>query len=229
MNRALRSASLSCTLLVLAGCESAQYGSDLSASPRPRVIDATGNTIKLPDETPFSITLPESRERPLLNGKADAKCAAEKSGAGLASADVQTGGVAEALFRVGHAIQNGTPQEISLTCKVRFAYEFEVGTSAVTAASDGVVGLRLYARDAQGRLLRSVPLVDYTSADGAVRRSGNEDVVVELALSSGNTINLFVAGQARVDVPEERSAKATIALRELKMEIAKNRRSANGE
>lgn len=221
MKRAPASALFMAALLALAGCESAQYGSDLSASPRPRVIDSAGSVVKLPDETPFSITLPESSERPLLNGKADAKCAADRSGAGSASADVQAGGVAEALFRVGHAIQNGTSQELDLICKVRFGYEFEVDTSAVTAASDAVVGLRLYARDAQGRLLRSIPLVDYTSADGAVRRTGNEDVVVELALSTGNTVSLFIAGQARVDVPEERSAKATITLRELKMEIAR--------
>lgn len=221
MKRAIASAPFVAALLVLAGCESAQYGSELSASPRPRVMDSAGSVIRLPDESPFSITLPESREQPLLNGKAHATCAADKSGPGSASAEVQTGGVAEALFRVGHSIQNGTSHGADLTCKVDVAYEFDVGASAATAASDAVVGLRLYVRDAQGRLLRSVPLIDYTSADGAVRRTGRDEVMIELALSPGQAVNIFVAGQARVDVPEERSARAAIVLRELKMEIAR--------
>lgn len=221
MNRSCLLAVVLVTPLALVGCESAQYGSELSATPRPRVIDAAGGlSIRLPDEAAFGIVLPESREQPLLNGRSDARSTADKGGSGLASAAVELGGVGEALFRVGHAFQNATAQEVAITCRVSYSYELEISASVATAASDAVAGLRLYVRDKQGRLLRTIPLVDYTSADGAVRRSGSDEVSVDLTLAPGATLNLFVAGQARVDVPEERSARATIALKELKMQLS---------
>ncbi len=221
MNRTPRTALLALATLILAGCESTQYGSELADKPRPQPFEAGATTLKLPQDAPFNIVLPESNEKPLLNGKSDAACKADKGGAGSAKADVQTGGVAEAIFRVGHSIENATAQPVELTCKVRVAYELSVSASTPTAANDGVVGLRLYARDKHGRLLRTVPLVDHTSADGAVRKNGRDEVSIDLELAAGATLNLFVGCQARVDVPEERSASAAISLTELQMEISR--------
>lgn len=211
---------LAIVLVTLAGCQSMQYGSELSATPKPLVLDSVADkTLRLPQDKPFAIHTRDKTEKPLLNGKADAGGDVDEQGKASATASVREGGVAESVFRLGHTFQNGTNAQAALTIKVRYQFAFDVKALTATAASDATAGLRLYVRDGRGRLLRTVPLLDHSSADGDVQKRGRDEVEITASLPAGDSLSVFVAGQSHVDVPDERSASASLTLEALEFEI----------
>jgi hypothetical protein len=213
--------------LLLAGCVSAQFGRELAARPTPMVLNRVeGMTVRLPQEQPFNITLARAAREPGLAGTAEVDAYARPEGAARASAAVENGGKSEALFQIGHALRNGTDRQADFACRVQFEYEFETQAPETPGATDAFVGLRLYARLERGRLLRDVPLTQHAAENGAVRRSSREQVEFTLTLGPGDAVDVFVAGQARVEVPEGRSATCAVTLRGLEMEVVTRPASA---
>lgn len=206
--------------LLATGCASGQFGSELSAQPTGRKIgDAAGTTIRLPADQPLNITLSKSTREPGLEGSADANASAQGSGQATATATVTGGGKAEALFQLGHALTNATERQTDFECAVRFEYEFDAQAAADLRLPDTTIGLRLYARNSQGRVLRDMPIVTHTTENGPAKRHSTENLGFTLTLAPNETVNLFLAGQTKIDAPDARSAAGTLKLSNLMMEI----------
>jgi len=154
-----------------------------------------------------------------LDGTAQAAATAERIGRAEATAAVTHSGTAEGLFQLGHALANDTDRQIDLEFTVRFAYEFEVQHQPEVRLPDAVVGLRLYARDDHGRLLRELALLDHSTEDGPARRQADDRLDFALTLGPGQSVDVFLAGQARVEIDSARSASVTLRLSGLQFEV----------
>lgn len=203
------------------GCGSAQFGSELSVRPKPLALKKTDPvTVRLPQDEPFSIALETDRREPGLDGTAQSEARARPTGQGHASAAVARSGTAEGMFRLGHAFVNSAQRAMDLDLTVRFAYEYEAREESDARLPDAAVGLRLYARDDRGRLLRDIVLLDYSTEAGSSQRQANDQVSFTLALGPGQSVDVFLAGRAKAEIAAERSASAALKLSDLQFEVA---------
>ena len=209
-----------CTFL-LSGCSTAQFGAELSVRPKAHSLRKTEPvTLRLPQDEPFSIALESSRRDPGLDGEASADARAKPSGQGEASATVSRSGTAEGLFRLGHAFANDTDRQMDLDLAVRYHCEYEAREEPDARLPDATVGLRLYARDERGQILRDFVLVEYATDDGTARRQADDSVSFTLTLGPGQSVDVFLAGRAMVNVPTERTAAGLLKLNGLQFEVA---------
>lgn len=207
-------------VLLLGGCAGANFGSDLSARPRPQPLPKQDETrLQLPADRAFSITLAPSSREPGLGGKAEVHSSANSDGQAHAKATVQKGGSANAMFQIGHAFQNDTPQQADLDFKIAFDADYHIHTPHDSVRPEASVGLKLYARDGRGRLLRNMDLIGHTSEKGNAQRSIAETLEFTLTLAPGESVDVYLAGQVRVEVTDDRSGRGELRLRNLSMQI----------
>lgn len=207
-------------LLAAGGCASTRFGSELPDQPRPRALGGAGPvTLHLPADAAFNIALPSSTRRPGLGGTASADAEAHADGRAAASAAVSESGQAQGLFQLGHALANDGERQMDCDLEVRFRYRFEVGQEPALNLPDAEVGLRLYARDSRGRLLRDLVLVEHTTEHGAALREADEHSRFTLTLSPGQTVNVFLAGQVRVEIEHGRSASGSLDVSGLTIDV----------
>jgi hypothetical protein len=201
------------------GCASSDFGSDLAARPRPRSLPAEKTTVRLPADMAFSIALSPSNENPGLGGQAEADSHATPDGKADAAASVNNGGDATASFQLGHAFSNDTSRQMDLSFKLRYHYDFDAEVPDPRVPVEGGIGLMLYARDNRNRLTRSDQLLNHTLDDGAIERSGSDATSFVLTLGPGESVSVFVAGRVYVKASEERSAKCSMNLTGVEMEV----------
>lgn len=225
--REIRPRDVRITLLVacggwaalLAGCGDARFGSDLPRQPRATALRQTEPTrLRLPQDGAFSIVLPQVHRQPGLDGTAESDAQASGDGRAVAQASVTQTGQAEGLFQLGHAFRNSTGRQVDIAFTVRVEYAFELAASPETAYPDAQVGLRLYARDGRGRLRRELVLVEHSTENGPVKRQSDSAVDFTLTLAPGETVNVFLAGRARVELEAGRSGSARLEVGQLEME-----------
>jgi hypothetical protein len=205
---------------LLTGCASSGFGSELAATPAPLVIRETQpTTLRLPAETPFSIHLPQSTEQAGLQGTVDATAKVTKDGSASADAIVKNGGKGSATFQLGHVFRNETAQQLDLTIRVRYMFEFSVKNEPVQKLPDANLGIRLFARDARGRLLRDFDLIHHSTEQGAATRRSDEDLTFDVVLGVNESLSVFLAGQSSVDAPDGRSAESHLEIRQFSMEV----------
>jgi len=208
-------------LLLLAGCGEGRFGSELSARPRPHPLHQTeAQVLRLPQDEAFSIVLTQANRKPGLGGLAESDARADRAGTAEASAAVTDSGEALGLFQLGHAFENPTDRQMDLDLAVGFGYAFEVSATPDSGYPDATAGLRLYARDNRGRLLRELNLAGHSSEAGAARRESAERVAFTLTLPPRSSVNVFLAGQANVNIREGRSAASTVRLTKLEISVA---------
>lgn len=217
--RRLSLPAVAAIIALAAGCSQSNFGSELAEKPKPRDIDLPARPINLPQDQPFSIALAPTTKSPALGGSADATAKAEKSGSAEALADVKNGGTANATFQLGHAFRNTSDRQIDLKCRVLLHYEAHAEAGGPAGAPYATVGLRLYARDRRNRLLADTSVIDQTTERGAVARDADETLNVTLTLGPGDAVDLFLAGQAVVDIKSEHSGSAEMRIRDVRMEI----------
>ena len=100
--------ALAAALIILSGCGGANFASELSARPKPHVLDAARDaTLELPEQEPFSITHLDSTKNAELDGRAAADAHVDRTGSADATADVTNGGAASGSFQLGHAFRRG--------------------------------------------------------------------------------------------------------------------------
>lgn len=204
----------------LAGCNTGQFGADLNVRPKPiRIKDLASRTLHLPADQPFSLALPSVNRRAGLDGHAEGDAKAHPDGVGVATAHVEHAGSSETLFLIGSAFANEAPAALDLVCRVHAVYEYEAENSPPNMSGDAGAGVRIFARTHGGRLLREVPLLDYTTASGLSQGSADDVRNFTITLGPGETVNLYVAGHAKVDITERRSASVVVRLSKLEFEI----------
>lgn len=202
------------------GCESGQYGSELVARPAPMALpEAADAVLRLPTDAAFSIAVPSSTEKPRLTGPASAECTADRAGKARAEARVDRGGLADAVFQLGHGLENKAAVQTDVDVTVRYRCRFELEAATDRLLADAAVGLRLYARLERGRLLRDVPLIEQTSEVGSAARQSEGEHKLTLTLAPGDIVNIYVGGFAHVETPDDRSAAAMLDLESVEMTL----------
>ncbi len=206
--------------LAAVGCGGANFGSELSAKPKPQALGRTeGKTLRLPQDEPFSIHLNRSQQQAGLDGTAEADARAKREGQGAVSARVTSGGQASATFQLGHAFANDGDRQVDLNVAVSCEYEYEAGADPATPWPDATVGLKLYARDGRNRLLNSFSLVQHSTKQGAASSRDRKELRFTLTLGPGESVNVFLAGQVAIEVEAGRSAHGSLKLSGLQMEV----------
>ena len=209
------------TALALGGCSTAQFGVEMAVHPKRYTLRKTEPaTLRLPQDQRFAIALESDQREPGLDGNADASADARDTGEGVATATVERSGSGEGLFRLGQGFSNDTDRQMDLDVVVRYQYEFAARTEPDAGTPDATVGLRLYAHEEHGRMQRDLVLVDYSTEDGATQQQGDKTLTLTLTLGPGQTMDVFLAGRATVDVTAQRSASATLKLTDLEFEVA---------
>ncbi len=204
----------------LAGCSRGGLASELAVQPQPQIVRATeSTTLDIPKDQPFAIALAPSQESPGLEGTADADAHATKDGSADARAEVKNGGKATAAFQLGHAIKNDTDRQVDLDLKVRCRCEYQAKAEPVSGLPDATVGLMLYARTAQNRPLIELSLVGHSTEKGAVSETGDKELSFTVTLGPGETANIYLGGEAKVETEPGRSASGALAVRNLQMQI----------
>ncbi|MGD8454488.1 MAG: hypothetical protein PVJ57_21955 [Phycisphaerae bacterium] len=211
---------LTAALLGSMGCGGASFGSELSAQPRPRPVRDEATPLRLPEAEPFSITLTESSRKPGLDGTAVSDARATRTGEAEITAAVEQSGLAVGNFQLGHAFENASDRQADFDFVVRYRYDFAAAATPESAYPDAQVGLKLYARGEHGRTLRDVTLVQHTTEGGPVDGASEDAREFTLTLGPGETVNVFLAGQVRIDIREGRSASGSLKVTDLSMEVA---------
>jgi len=207
-------------LLLPGGCANGGSGTELAVRPVPRALEGVdGETIRLPQDEPFSIALRPLREAPGLTGGADADAHVSRDGNADAFARVENGGSAQAVFQLGHAFQNDSDRQMELNVRLRCAYEVAAGATPPSPFPRAKVDLRLCARGRSNRLLRNLNLAHHSTEEGAAASTDQKDVRFMLILSPHESVSIFVAGTVTAETREEQSAEGSIELSGLEMEV----------
>jgi hypothetical protein len=221
--------ALTICLLPVTGCTGSRFGSELAARPKPLPIsNADGKAMCLPDSGPFSIALPKVTHEAGLEGTADSGASAEGSGTAMATATVTQAGTAVGSFQLGHAFENDTDQQNDVDFTVRFHYAFDAAATPESGHPDADVGLKLYARDERGRLLRDQTLLTHSTESGPAAGESDQSRQFTLTLGPGESVSVFVAGQVKIEIREGRSAHGSLKLTNLQMEVTRRPAPAVG-
>lgn len=213
-------AGLCVCLFVLAGCSSSQFGSELTARPKPQPVGKPApSTIRLPQQRAFSIALPKVTKQAGLDGTAEGNANVDNMGSAELSAAVTNSGTAVSNFQLGHAFENDSDQQADFEFVVRCHHAFDAGATPPTPYPDAQVGLKLYARDSQGRLVRDMTLLQYTTEAGATANESDETLRFTITVGPADSVSVFLAGQVKVEIREGRSAHGTLKLSGLTMEL----------
>jgi hypothetical protein len=206
--------------LGLAGCSGASTSSELTVRPEPRPLSrSSGSVIRLPKDEKFAIALAPAQQSPGLMGTADATATATRDGAAELNASVANGGTASATFQLGHAFANDSDRQIDLNVKTSFDCEFRADTKPASLGEDVALGLSIFARDGRGRLLKSIGVVQYTTAEGGLSSRSRRENEFTLTLGPGDSVTVFVAGDIAINGKEGRTATAAMSLSGLELEV----------
>jgi hypothetical protein len=217
----ISAAVIGCLCVVfLAGCGGGDFGSELSDRPKPRVlVPEDGSVIHLPKDGAFLIAVGPTQETPGLGGTANADTHVSKEGNADATAVVENRGSALAGFQLGHALKNGSERQMELLVRVRCEFETSAEATPPGPLPDAKIGLKLYARDGRNRLLRNLPLAQQSTEEGAASSKDRKDVEFTITLGPGESVSIFLAGSVKVDTPEGHSARGSIKLSGLEMDV----------
>lgn len=207
-------------VLTLTACNQSQFGGELTAKPQPLAIQqATGQTLRIPQQEPFSIALPRSRQEPGLGGQADAQADAQPGGSATATATVQGGGTAQAGFQLGHAFRNETDRQFKLDIAFSYDYEMEASAEPETPYADCQVELMLFVRKERGAA-QPLTLLQHSTENGAASRAAQRETArISVILPPQETVNIYLAGQAAINIEADRSAQGRLALRDVQLAV----------
>ena len=212
--------ALAAALIMLSGCGGANFASELSARPKPRVLDSARDaTLELPEQEPFSITHLDSTKNTELDGSAAADAHVDRTGSADATADVTNGGAASGSFQLGHAFRNDSDRQLDLSIAISFHYETNVDAVPPAGAAEALVGLKLYARDHRNMLVRNDDLLNQTAEQGPGTRQGDSTHNFVLTLGPGQSASVFLGGQASVEAAYGRSGACSLKLSNVRMQV----------
>jgi hypothetical protein len=210
---------LGCVSL-LCGCGEDRFGATLAARPAPQPIRrADGGTLRLPADRPFSIALPQSSRQPGLEGTAKSEADASKKGTAEARVEVTDSGQATAMFQLGHAFANESGQPAELQFDVRLHHAYDASATPKTGLPDAKVGIKLYARDNEGRLLRDITFLNHSTENGPAQGEADDTTRFTLTLGPNESVDVYIAGQAVIDIKERRSAHCCVTVDKLEFDV----------
>lgn len=74
-------------------------------------------------------------------------------------------------------------------------------------------------RGGRGRLLRDLTLLMHSTESGGASRESDETLRFTLTLGPGESASVFLAGQVQIEIRAGRSARGSLKLTDLRMEV----------
>ncbi len=220
MIECFRVAAVLLPIAALAGCGGANFGADLAQRPRAVPLKTgDGAVLRIPADEKFAIALAPSAREPGLGGAADADSKAGVDGSAMAMASVSNNGKASAGFQLGHAFSNPGDRQADATIRLKYNYVLRADAQPPSSSPGATVGLKLYARNGNNVLVRTVDLLGHSTENGDATRQGANEYEFSLTLGPGESMNVYIAGQAAVEIKPEHDASGELQLSDVQLEI----------
>ncbi|MCP4249396.1 MAG: hypothetical protein GY778_20320 [bacterium] len=225
MNRLNDGAAVVVTLGLVAaglasGCSRAEFGESVSlpSAKHGTLLDdfAAGSPLSLPADTPFNLT--DSQRSATASGRADS--GAQAAGTAHCGAEAEKEGTANAEFQLGHVLDNRGQDRLPVTVRFDVDYTCSLrGDPANNAKADDLLGLRVFVRDSDHRVLKSMVLADAGSRVGPEQWSGRQQPAFDVTLEPGLAYYFVLAGRVAVTGTEASDASAGIEIKSLTIEL----------
>jgi len=221
MNRNLVVAAAATWALIPSGCSQAEFGEsvNLPAGKHASLVDdfAAGKPLVLPANTGFNLW--DSQRQAAAAGRAES--AADPAGTARCQATVSGTGTAQAEFQLGHVLDNRSGEPLAVT--VRFEVDYECSLTGTTgsdpAKPEDELGLRVFVRDSNRRVLKSMTLTDAHSRLGPDTWKGQQSPAFDVTLEPDLAYYFVLAGRVAVTGTEGGEWAAAVGVRSLKLEL----------
>jgi len=212
--------------LLLPGCSQTEFGEsvNLPAEKHASLVDdfAAGKPLVLPADTGFNLW--DSQRQAAGAGRAESE--ADASGTARCGATAEGAGTAVAEFQLGHVLDNRSGGPLPVT--VRFDVDYECRLSGTPgpdpAKPEDELGLRVFVRDSNRRVLKSMTLTDASSRLGPDTWKGQQSPAFDVTLEPDLAYYFVLAGRVAVTGTEDAKSAAGVSIRSLKLELTPHRR-----
>ena len=205
----------------LAGCSGAQFGEAvaLSRETHASLVDdfAAGKPLALPQDLAFNLY--DSQRSATAGGRAEST--ADPAGRAQCQASAEEVGTATAEFQLGHVLDNRGqgPLEVTARFVVDYACRVRCDPQDRSKPADEL-GLRIFVRDSNKRLLDKHMLTEASEAGGTRDWTGRETHAFDLTLEPGLAYYFVVAGRVSVTGTESSGASARIEVNSFNLELS---------
>ncbi len=204
----------------LTGCSGAQFGETV-ALPREKhasLVDdfAAGKPLSLPQDLAFNLY--DSQRSATTGGRSEST--ADPAGRAQCRASAEEVGTAAAEFQLGHVLDNRGqgPLEVTARFAVDYACRLQSDPDDRSKPTDEL-GLRVFVRDSNKRLLDTHMLTEVSEAAGSRDWTGGETHAFDVILEPGLAYYFVVAGRVSVTGTDSSGASASIEVNSFNLEL----------
>ncbi len=211
-------------VLAVSGCNQQGFGESvtLTRADRGSVVDdfATGQPLRLPGDA--GLNLADSQRSAAGAGKAEssadgtglARCAASADGVGTATAE----------FQLGHVLDNRGESALPVTARFDIDYTCRLQTDADDVSKpEDRLALRVFVRDSNKRVHRSMMLTDFTQFTGPREWSGRQSPSFDITMEPGLAYYFVLAGRTSVTGTDATASAAELDVTSMKIELIPRR------
>lgn len=204
------------------GCGNGDFGQDARVPVSERHILSAGTpagaSLRLPEDRGYNIHVKQNSENKGAFGQATSRSDATPQGTALASVEVGNGATAKAEFKIGHRIDNSSPDIQNLTAEISFDLRQVVSASEVPApATLSEAHLVLLVVDSHKRTVSKTTLVDATSDHAAGKASMPQTRHITARLEAGESYDIALYGTVEASSDQQQCSAANLELKDLKM------------
>ena len=205
---------------LVSGCSQAEFGESVMLPPAKHatLLDdfAAGTPLSLPADGSFNLT--DSQRGATAAGRSES--GAQAAGTAHCQAEAAKEGTANAEFQLGHVLDNRGPEPLAVTVRFDVDYACSLhGAPADMVTADDLLGLRVFVRDSDHRVLKKMVLADAGSRVGPDRWSGRQQPAFDVTLQPGLAYYFVLAGRVAVTGTEAGHAAAGIDIKSLTLEL----------
>ena len=210
-------------LVLLSGCGQNEFGMrvDIPAKDRAPITQAVREsmTLSLPAQ-PFNVHSRRSAQTPGATGQARGDSDAQPQGQAFCQASAGNGGAAWAEFQLGHALRNTAGATVRMTVKLDLDYTHHAQASPPEASNTlAELTLKVYLKDAQGKLLHHQVLAELSSDEAQSKWSGRHQIEFDAVLEPAMSYDLVITGRASVLSELDTKAEARIEVKRFTAEL----------
>lgn len=175
-----------------------------------------GQRLSLPSEKVFNVADAQRASE----GSGEAESSANGDGAARGRASVGAAGKAWAEFQVGEVIFNSRSEPLEAAVQFDCAFEYSVEGADLARHPPEMVGLKLFVKDSNKKMLHKVVLVNQEGGLGAVHQSGRETPSFNITMEPGLSYTLVAAGRVAVAANDAGTpVAAEIEIKSLRIDV----------
>ncbi|MFQ5489599.1 MAG: hypothetical protein ACE5GE_02655 [Phycisphaerae bacterium] len=205
---------------VAVGCSQAGFGesANLPQDKHASLVAnfSQGQPLSLPSDTGFNLHDTQRH----ASGKGKAISSADPAGRASCQADADGVGAATAEFQLGYVLDNRGTDPLDVTADLKVSYSCEVqGNPDEPAKEPDHLGLRVFVRDSNHRILRSMVLTEVTPFNGPRRWSSQQNPTFDFTMEPGLAYYIVLAGRTAVTGTESNSASARVDVQSTALDL----------